>query len=91
MKLIYKIDENGFICETQKVADDYRLQDGEIDTLPKNPLYRHDFSLDTSAVRDDIPSSKKVLMHQSQQLTLIQQIVMSQNQLITQLQAKEVN
>lgn len=71
MKAIYRVNELGI--REVSVPDDYVLQAGE---LPAQPIVVHNPS-----------STEQLLMQQAQQITVLQTMVMQQNQTNAKLQA----
>lgn len=65
MKKVFSIDQFGKLI-SKEVADDYVLQDNE---LPEQPVVVHNPS-----------PTEQLLMQQSQQITLLQTMVMQQDQ-----------
>lgn len=71
MKVIYRVSELGI--REVSVPDDYALQAGE---LPPQPIVVHNPS-----------STEQLLMQQAQQITVLQSMMMQQNQANAKLQA----
>ncbi|QBK73439.1 hypothetical protein [Lactiplantibacillus plantarum] len=71
MKVIYRVSEIGI--REVSVPDDYALQAGE---LPPQPIVVHNPS-----------STEQLLMQQAQQITILQSMMMQQNQANAKLQA----
>lgn len=85
MKIVHVFNEQGLLTSDKQVSDSYQTVSNESFDLPEHVVY----AIDYQPIQPENESSpeQQMLMKQSQQITLLQSMVMQQNQDNAKLQA----
>lgn len=85
MKIVHVFNEQGLLTSDKQVSDSYQTVSNESFDLPEHVVY----AIDYRPIQPENESSpeQQMLMKQSQQITLLQSMVMQQNQDNAKLQA----
>lgn len=85
MKIVHVMTESGAIKADKEVADDYQPLANESFILPAVPAYTLDYQPIIQA--EGASFEQQMIMKQSQQITVLQVLIMQQNQSNAKLQA----